>query len=1062
MKKAISVTAFLLVLFFVVFSMELQAGVSSTNSVTALTPDHTSSFTRGSDVVPLSGQGNMLQFTAGGHVLGFLPTKAYLASLDHALSVEFLGTPGIMPESTGTEPITGTLNKAPTLRKVLYQNLWEGISLTYESTQDGITESTYHIAPGADVAQIRLRYNVPVSAQKDGSLKFAFERGYLTESKPIAWQEINGKRTPVTVAFKVSRDEVGFSVGDYNPREPLIIDPTYAWHTFYGSSNEDRGWGIAVDTSGNVYVTGYSGASWGTPIHAHSGGNDLFVLKLNSSGAYQWHTFYGSSNEDRGWGIAVDTSGNVYVTGVSRASWGSPIHAHSGGSDDIFVLKLNSSGAYQWHTFYGSSGFDYGCGITVDTSGNVYVTGIIQASWGTPIHAHSGSNDLFVLKLNSSGAYQWHTFYGSSNYDRGWGIAVDTSGNVYVTGNSYTYWGSPLHAHSGSNQSDLFVLKLNSSGAYQWHTFYGSSNEDQGWGIAVDTSENVYVTGYSGAHWGSPIHAHSGSNDLFVLKLNSSGAYQWHTFYGSSNEDQGWGIAVDTSENVYVTGYSGAHWGSPIHAHSGGDIVVLRLVRESLYSIIQNCRTDSSSNTRCTGIKGSNDEIIRDPINDDTIFRIPRHGIVNSEDIISPWYDGDWQNLITNSTDTSFNTVHKGTPLSSDKFEVISYVDDSSPMCGTKNEKSYFFTYTIRDTPVGHAVLLDDWINYLKAITLDYGRPIDTLTIFSHASAGDVAMSEAFHLTEQTAPLFSRLKTENILAPNATILLFACQAGAGDSGQRFVQVLANATGATVYANTEYTGDASKFVIADWSLDVVRHPQILYATFPGAGIWKLDDTTWTQLTSNNPEAMTATGSLLYATFGNGVWQYNGSTWSQLTPYSPEAMVASGSLLYGKYNNGIWQYNGSTWTQLTPYSPTDMIAAGSLLYGKYDNGIWQYNGSTWTQLTPYSPAPMVAAGSLLYGKYDNGIWMYDGSSWSQLTPYSPTAMVAAGSLLYGKYDNGIWLYNGSIWSQVTPSNPEAMVASGSLLYGDFGSTGIWMYNGSTWTQITPNDPASMTGN
>jgi hypothetical protein len=237
---------------------------------------------------------------------------------------------------------------------------------------------------------------------------------------------------------------------------------------------------------------------------------------------------------------------------------------------------------------------------------------------------------------------------------------------------------------------------------------------------------------------------------------------------------------------------------------------------------------------------------------------------------------------------------------------------------------------------------------------------------------------------------------------------------------------------------------------------------LYATFTGAGLYKYDGSTWTQLSPYEPTAMTATGSLLYATFGNGVWQYNGSTWTQLTPYSPEAMIAAGSLLYGKYNNGIWQYNGSTWTQLTPYSPTDMIAAGSLLNGKYDNGIWQYNGSTWTQLTPYSPTAMVAGGSLLYGKYDNGIWQYNGSTWTQLTPYSPEAMIAAGSLLYGKYDNGIWMYNGSIWTQISPSNPEAMVAAGSLLYGDFGSTGIWMYNGSTWTQITPNDPASMTGN
>ena len=148
------------------------------------------------------------------------------------------------------------------------------------------------------------------------------------------------------------------------------------------------------------------------------------------------------------------------------------------------MLKLNSSGAYQWHTFYGSSGDDYGYGIAVDGSGNVYVTGNSDATWNgpwkIPLHAHSGGYDIFVLKLNSSGAYQWHTFYGSSRYDYGYGIAIDGSGNVYVTGYSLQP-GRPAdrtRSMPTAEATDIFVLKLNSSGAYQWHTFYGSSGDD--------------------------------------------------------------------------------------------------------------------------------------------------------------------------------------------------------------------------------------------------------------------------------------------------------------------------------------------------------------------------------------------------------------------------------------------------------------------------------------------------------------------------------------------------------------------------------------------------------
>jgi hypothetical protein len=248
----------------------------------------------GGEAIVLSGSGagsNMLQFKAGGHLLGFQPKKVYFASLDHALSVEFLGTPGVMPKAAAEGRETGNKPKVPTLSKVVYEGLWEGISLTYEPREGGIVESTYQIGPGADVSKIRLRYNAAVEAQRDGSLNFKFERGYPTESPPMAWQEIGSRRVPVEVAFGVSGGEVGFSVGKYDPRYPLTIDPTYAWHTFYDtpttSTYGDYSPGpLAVDSSGNVYVTGYSDATWNgpagqDPLHAYSGGDDIFVPKLS-------------------------------------------------------------------------------------------------------------------------------------------------------------------------------------------------------------------------------------------------------------------------------------------------------------------------------------------------------------------------------------------------------------------------------------------------------------------------------------------------------------------------------------------------------------------------------------------------------------------------------------------------------------------------------------------------------------------------------------------------------------------------------------------------------------
>jgi sRNA-binding regulator protein Hfq len=237
----------------------------------------------------------------------------------------------------------------------------------------------------------------------------------------------------------------------------------------------------------------FLGSSAKVSLHAHSGDNDISVMKLDSSGAYQWHTFYGSSAYDYAYGISVDSSGNVYVAGFSYATWGSPLHAHSGGYYDIFVLKLNSSGAYQWNTFYGSSAYDYAYGISVDSSGNVYITGDSDATWGSPLHAYSGGYDIFVLKLDSSGAYQWHTFYGSSTSDVAYGISVDSSGKVYVAGYSNATWGSPLHAHSGA--PDIFVLKLNVEDREKLSgDFNGDGIQDILWRNSQTGQVNVWLT----------------------------------------------------------------------------------------------------------------------------------------------------------------------------------------------------------------------------------------------------------------------------------------------------------------------------------------------------------------------------------------------------------------------------------------------------------------------------------------------------------------------------------------------------------------------------------------
>jgi len=509
----------------------------------------------------------MLQVTSGGHVLGFKSGEMYIAAPTHMLKVEYSGANKVEPFSN-TAINNKTDRKAAPLNKVTYKNLWDQVDLVYDKTDSGVFKSTYYVEPSEDreaYKKIRLKYNVPVKVDKDGSLVFSFETGQLKESKPIAWQIIDGKKVFVKVDFiQIDEREIGFKVMDYDLRYRLEIDPELTWNTFLGSSNIDYGYAITVDQSGYIYITGHSSATWGTPINAHSGIYDTFIAKLGTNGNLIWNTFLPTDVRD----IILDNSGNIYIAGYS-ISWGTPINPHSGSGGDICVAKLNNSGNLQWNTFFGSTGSESVSSNSLSCDGSsIYICGASDNTWGTPINPHSnGTRDAFVVKMGSNGSLQWNTFFGSSLIDAGIGSSIDNNGNVYCIGYSQATWGTPLNSFSVT--TDAWVVKLNSSGLLQWSTFVGGSGFDSGYGIEVAESDNIYIVGRSGATWGTPVNAYSGGQDFFVAKLSSSGTIQWSTFLGYNGDDNQPQIKLDSEENIFIGGTSLGTWGTPIYTHGG-------------------------------------------------------------------------------------------------------------------------------------------------------------------------------------------------------------------------------------------------------------------------------------------------------------------------------------------------------------------------------------------------------------------------------------------------------------------------------------------------------------
>ena len=467
----------------------------------------------------------------------------------------------------------------PNYGRTRYQGVYPGVDLVYYG-HDGRLEYDWIVSPSADPRRIRLRFDSAdrLRVDKQGDLVIELGKTQYRHKKPVAYQEVGGKRIEISGTWLLRGKDAGFRIGAYDRHRPLIIDPVLYYATYQGGSNSDYAYAVAVDNVGNTYVTGGTGSAnfpTANPLQASLRGSvDVFVTKLNASGSARlYSTFLGSGGVDEGRGIAVNTGGEVYVTGSAGFSdfpMKNPIQGTWGGSGDAFLTKLNPTGsALVYSTYLGGSAVDYGTGIALDPAGNAYVVGITFSTnlpTVNPYQAAKGAQqDAFVAKINAAGsAWAYVTYLGGNNVDEGYGIAVDTAGNAYVTGETAST-NFPVQSSfqvSNAGSVDAFVTKLNPAGsALVYSTYLGGSATDYGTAIAVDSLGSAYVTGIVTSDdfpLANPIDATLGSHavdDVFVTKLNPSGSgLVYSTYLGGGSGDDAYAIAIDTGGKAYITG----------------------------------------------------------------------------------------------------------------------------------------------------------------------------------------------------------------------------------------------------------------------------------------------------------------------------------------------------------------------------------------------------------------------------------------------------------------------------------------------------------------------------
>jgi len=526
---------------------------------------------------------------------------------------------------------------APNFARVRYREIYPGVDLAFYGNQ-GRLEYDFVVAPGADPRAIRLQFDGVDGMHLDGAgnLVLSAARGEIRQHKPIVYQEGAGGRQAVEGRYIIqSGNRVEFEIARYDKRKALVIDPVLTFSTYLGSPGDELYSvsaaastttypAVAVDLSGNVYVAGYNGGSTfaGNPVTPLAPGIDsyVFVFKMNPAGTKVYSAFFAGTGADIAGSIAVDTGGNAYVTGSTTSynfpTVNAPQTTFYGNSSNpnAFVTEVNAAGtALVYSTYLGGSGSFWGRGIAVDPSGNAYVTGTASASGSTPfplVNAISSTPSAgFLTEVKAGGGTFTYSTYLPAGI--GYGIAVDSTGAAYITGST-----APTPAPAQG-----YVLKVNAGGTSVGYgpVLLGNTStttllQTVGFGIALDGQNDAYVTGMTNdpnlpqITSGAPQTTYGGGlTDGFALKLNSSGTLLYGTYIGGLGSnlnipERGSGIAVDAAGNAYVSGTTqciGFPTGNPIPGIGSSGPVAL----------MHGTVSGTSSTWSATNLTGSFDQV---------------------------------------------------------------------------------------------------------------------------------------------------------------------------------------------------------------------------------------------------------------------------------------------------------------------------------------------------------------------------------------------------------------------------------------------------------------------
>lgn len=489
------------------------------------------------------------------------------------------------------------IHQVPAYGALRYKNVYPQIDLVLR-LHEGQFKYDWVVKAGGNPDDIGLEVEGHSGLSLDAlhQLHIRTTIGDVVESIPAAWvQYPGGEQVEANAEWVIDGNVLRINcLNRPTGEEELVIDPLSTWATYFGANSYDYGRGVALSGT-SLYVTGETqSTNFPTTVGAFqsslAGSRDAVAMRFTTGGALVWSTYYGGGSLDAGEAVDTDALGNIYVVGRTGAGFPTSAGAYQAspaGGVEAFLLKLDPTGARLWATYLAGESEDEAYGVAVDGSNDVVVTGHTLsnnniASAGAVQTSRSGNEDGFVMKFNAIGTRLWGTYFGGSSLDKPLAVDTDSGNNIVITGE--TYGNFPVGACCGNSvqqaaegggfgDKDVFITKLNSDGSSRlWSTYYGGPNIERGFGITVDAADNVIVTGNSDGNgfpttfgvlqpnWGGG--GTWGNGDAILMKFAPNGTRTWATYYGGNDYDQGMAVYASGTNDIYMVGETASGWPS--------------------------------------------------------------------------------------------------------------------------------------------------------------------------------------------------------------------------------------------------------------------------------------------------------------------------------------------------------------------------------------------------------------------------------------------------------------------------------------------------------------------